>query len=273
MKTQEDYPAAEKSCSDCLPSKLGSCVNSSSRCPGAQQPQTVPILINAAQPFPTVAIAGAAVASTVFATTPAMTTSEVHSSAAISTDSATTLATTALEVHNSRSRSSFSHSTNSLPAFTPVSSTPFHWGNVMGQAFCEDIQTAYEAQSFWRKNTFSPPSGHAGTEFMKKHTRLLRADKDRTPMEHVALKAIKVMPSLLLQKPHAKAGSKEFSQHLTRRISLWKAGNIKELLKEARSIQSQLPVLNRQRGMTTQKLNRRFASLIHKVKFMLPFPS
>ena len=98
---------------------------------------------------------------------------------------------------------------------------------------------------------------HAGTEFVMEHTRLLRAYKDRTPMERIALKAIMVMPSLLLQKPHAKAGSKEFSQHLSRRLSLWKAGNITELLEEARTIQSRLPELDQWRGTTTSKLNCR----------------
>ena len=78
------------------------------------------------------------------------------------------------------------------------------------------------------------------------------------------MQAVMVMPSLLLQKPHAKAGSKEFSQHLTRRLSLWKAGNIKELLEEAHTIQSRLTELDQQRGMTTSKLNRRFAALIRK---------
>lgn len=145
-----------------------------------------------------------------------------------------------------------------------MSSTPFRWGDVMSQSFCEDIGKAYEEQTLWRKNTFSPPSGHAGTEFVKEHTRLLRAYKDRTPMERVALQAVMVMPSLLLQKPHAKAGAKEFGQHLTRRLSLWKAGNIKELLEEARTIQSRLPELDLQRGTTTPKLNRRFAALIRK---------
>lgn len=69
---------------------------------------------------------------------------------------------------------------------------------------------------------------------------------------------------LLLQKPHAKVGSKEFSRHLTRRLLLRKAGNIKELLEEARTIQSRLTELDWQWDMTTSKLNRRFAALIRK---------
>ena len=62
--------------------------------------------------------------------------------------------------------------------------------------------------------------------------------QETDPLEGIAQRAIMVMPSLLLEKPHAKAGSKEFSQHLSRRLTLWKAGNIKELLHEALTIQS-----------------------------------
>ena len=47
-------------------------------------------------------------------------------------------------------------------------------------------------------------------------------------------------------------------------VSLWKAGKIKELLEEARTIQSRLPKLDMQRATTTSKLNRRFAALISK---------
>ena len=147
----------------------------------------------------------------------------------------------------------------------------FGWGDIMSLSLCEDIGKAYEEQTLWRKNTFSPPSGHAGTEFVKEHTRLLRAYKTgpRWSALHCKLswsfwQAVMVMPSLLLQRPHVKAGSKEFSQHLTRRLSLWKAGKIKELLEEARTIQSRLPKLDMERGTTTSKLNRRFAALISK---------
>ena len=73
-----------------------------------------------------------------------------------------------------------------------------------------------------------------------------------------------VMPGLLLQKPHAKAGSREFSKHLARRLILWKAGKVKELLDEARTIQSRLPAYDTRKGMTSHKLNRRFATLVGK---------
>ena len=281
---------AGKPCSNCLPSKLGSCANRSSMRSCVQQPSNPSNLstpINAppatGQPVTSAATAVSADYATIsIKTAPETPSSSTNSQPntdaqqlstvptpinappatgptvdAISAVSPTTTPViTASEISSS--------STDSQPAFFPTSSTHFRWGDVTSKTFCEDIGKAYEEQTLWRKNTFSPPSGHAGTEFVKEHTRLLRAYKDRTPMECVAMEAVMVMPSLLLQKPHAKAGSKEFSRHLTRRLSLWKAGNINELLEEARTIQSRLTELDRQRGKTTSKLNRHFAALIRK---------
>lgn len=99
--------------------------------------------------------------------------------------------------------------------YIPLSSTPFYWGEVHGHVFCQDIASAYEEQVLWHKNIFFPPTGDAGTENVKEHTRLLYAYMDKTPLEKVALWAIMVMPGLLLQKPQAKAGSKELSKHVS----------------------------------------------------------
>ncbi len=151
-----------------------------------------------------------------------------------------------------------------VPPFAQLSSTSFRWGDADGDQVCTDIANVYEEQVHWRKNIFSPPSGHAGMDYVREHTRLMRAYKDRSPLERIALQAVLVMPGLLLQKPHAKAGSKEFGRHLTRRLMLWKAGKIMELLAEARTIQSRLPDRDTHTGMTTEKLNRRFAMLIGK---------
>ena len=83
------------------------------------------------------------------------------------------------------------------------------------------------SKSYGAKTSSPPPTGHAGTEYVKEHTRLLRAYKDKTPLERIALQAIMVMPGLLLQKPYTKAGSKELNKHLSRRLTLWKAGKIR----------------------------------------------
>ena len=90
---------------------------------------------------------------------------------------------------------------------------PFRWGNAKGHVFCEDIARVYEEQVLWHKN-ISPPSREVGRDYIKEHTQFLQAYKDRTPLEEcVALLATMVIPGLLLQKPHAKAGAKEFIKH------------------------------------------------------------
>ena len=147
------------------------------------------------------------------------------------------------------------------PSFTPLSSTPFPWGEVAGHIFYQDIISAYEEQVSGVKIFFST---HRPCWTIKEHTRLLCAYKDKTPLERVALWAVMVMPGLLLQKPHAKAGSREFSKHLAHRLILWKAGKVKELLDEARTIQSRLPAHDTQKGMTSHKVNRRFTTLVGK---------
>ena len=50
-----------------------------------------------------------------------------------------------------------------------------------------------------------------------------------------------IMPALLLQKPSFKSKSKQHSECLKRRFSLWKDGDFDSLVREARTIQSKLP--------------------------------
>jgi hypothetical protein len=52
-------------------------------------------------------------------------------------------------------------------------------------------------------------------------------------MKDVALKAVMVMPALLLQKPSFKSKCKQHSECLQRRLNLWKLGDFNGLLKSA----------------------------------------
>ena len=58
--------------------------------------------------------------------------------------------------------------------------------------------------------------------------------------ESFAIKAAMTMPALLLQKPHLKSKSHDHISCLNRRLALWEIGNIAELLKEGKLIQSHL---------------------------------
>ena len=52
--------------------------------------------------------------------------------------------------------------------------------------------------------------------------------------------ALMLIPSLLLQKPHAKSKSTDHSKCLRDRLSSWKEGDIEKLMNEGRAIQSRL---------------------------------
>jgi len=85
------------------------------------------------------------------------------------------------------------------------------------------------------------PSGRAGKEFIEETTRLIHEWVNNSPLHEIALKALMVMPSLLLQKPNKKSKAKEHADVLSKRLHLWKEGDIDLLVREARFIQLNLP--------------------------------
>ena len=60
----------------------------------------------------------------------------------------------------------------------------------------------------------------------------------------VAMKALMVMPALLLQKPSKSSKTKDHLNALHRRLKLWDDGKIAELIREGKTIQSQLKAKN-----------------------------
>ena len=65
-----------------------------------------------------------------------------------------------------------------------------------------------------------------------------------SPVKDIALKAIMVMPNLLLQKPSQKSKSKNYLSALEKRMELWESGELVELLKEVETIQKCLKATN-----------------------------
>ena len=101
----------------------------------------------------------------------------------------------------------------------------FSWGSCCGEVFCTRINSAYEEVVHWRRNLFQVPSGSAGKAFVSELARLFQAYADSSSLECIAMKAITVMPILLLQKPSRTSKSKDHSTHLQRRMELWLDGN------------------------------------------------
>ena len=107
--------------------------------------------------------------------------------------------------------------------------------------FADAIGGAYEQVIHWRRNLFNVPYGAAGADFIDEVSALLRGFADGNRLRAIAWKALCVACHVLLQKPHASCSSAAFSQHLSRRLLLWKAGKVSDLLEESMCIQTHLP--------------------------------
>ena len=126
---------------------------------------------------------------------------------------------------------------NFLPSYRSAATRTFSWNGVSGEDFSAELDQAYSEICCWQRNIFAIPSGASGKAFVSEIARLLGAFASSSRLESVALKACMVLPALVLQKPHRNSKSHENAECLTRRMELWKAGDIGGLLHECRAIQ------------------------------------
>ena len=116
----------------------------------------------------------------------------------------------------------------------------FKWGDVSGIEFTKKVDMIYEQIVHWKRNLFLLPSGSAGKRYLDEVSRLLDAWVDETPLRRMAMKAIHIMPALLLQKPSKTSKVKDHNEALGRRLMLWTSGDLDELLRESSHIQDNL---------------------------------
>ena len=131
-------------------------------------------------------------------------------------------------------------STRTLPTFNPAPSMTSSWGGLSGEEFTLAIDEAYAQVVHWRPNLFKVPSGASGKQFVAELTRFFNAFALESDMEGIALKAAMTLPSLMLQKPHAKSKTRDHISCLQRRLNFWEKGDISNLLKEGRALQKSL---------------------------------
>ena len=93
---------------------------------------------------------------------------------------------------------------------------------------------------YWRKNSFLRPTEALGKSFINEMTRMINAWVYDTLIKDIALKALLVMPALLLKKTNKNSKSKDHLKSLERRFEIWKEGNINELYKGGKAIQDLL---------------------------------
>ena len=134
------------------------------------------------------------------------------------------------------------------------------WGPRSGIDFCNDVDRAYELITRWRKNVFKLPSGSEAKRFLQCLTRLFAAFGERSALECVAFKAAALMVPLLLQQCVGKPNYTENRSHLSRRLDLWEAGNITELLREGKTIQDRLAKSGK--SVSDSSLSKRFATMV-----------
>ena len=108
----------------------------------------------------------------------------------------------------------------------------------------DNVNQTYADIACFKKSLFNLPSGAVGKEFIKELTFWLsQVNFAGSNMNSVALKCFMILPTLLLQKPHAKSKTREHVECMKRRLQLWKCvdGNgFYELIREVNAIQKKL---------------------------------
>ena len=74
------------------------------------------------------------------------------------------------------------------------------------------------------------------------------------------MKAVMIMPALLLQRASVKTKSRVNKETLNRRLKLWEENKIYELLQEARTLQNELPESSVK--MTDEEVTKRFTNFM-----------
>ena len=157
-----------------------------------------------------------------------------------------------------------------LPDFQSSSSPAFMWGEeVHGETFVSAVKDAYQEVVRWRPNHFSIPLGAVGKKFVVEVTRLVRAFAEGSALESVALWALTIMPSLLLQQPSSSSSHHQRTDCLQRRLVAWQSGNIQDLLLEGRVLQNDLIRRTRRKRSPAEEeasLSRSFSRLMAQGK-------
>ena len=140
--------------------------------------------------------------------------------------------------------------------------TNIRWGEQNLREVSKKIQDAYERIVFWKKNLFMLRTGAAAKKYITETTKLMNGWTNNSSLKDIALKAILIMPSLLLQKPSKTSKTKDHLKAVERRIELWIEGKIDELLFEGETIQSRVHHINTPKSIG--ELSKKFASLMEK---------
>ena len=204
---------AGRSCSGCLPGRLGQCSNPAP----ALVPPATPALVP-----PDILVPPAVPSSTLVVPSPAR-----------------SVSSSTRPVQESSS-SNLTSRPPSLPSFEFAADPSFTWGDLSGTECVQLVSECYDEAIHWKANLFKIPNGKAGENFIKELSRLFRSYAEGSTVESIALTAAFLLPILVLQKPSSRQKSKELASHLNRRLKLWLDGAFSLLMEEGRTIQKGL---------------------------------
>ena len=107
-------------------------------------------------------------------------------------------------------------------------------------SYHQQIIVTYEKVVKWRRNLFNVSFGSSGGSFVDELASIIMnfADPEPRPSPKITWKAVGVACHLLLQQPSSFGTASTFSHHLERRLALWKARCIADLVEEAGCIQT-----------------------------------
>ena len=94
------------------------------------------------------------------------------------------------------------------------------------------MENAYNELLHRKRNLFDLPKGAPGKAFIDELTKLINEWSNRD----ICLKALMVMPSLILRRTSNKWKPSEIKSHVVRRLNHWKNKDIEGLLNETRRI-------------------------------------
>ena len=128
------------------------------------------------------------------------------------------------------------------------------WGDMEGKEMIEQCsEQTYEKIMKWKRNIFTPPKSNVGKQFIAEATRLLELFNKKTAWEGLAMRLFHIFIPIMLQKPSAKSKNQDHMRYLTKRLEMWKNGQLKELMSECEEIQSRLQRQLDQRQESTLK--------------------
>ena len=139
------------------------------------------------------------------------------------------------------------------------------WANWKYNALKEKVDSIYEEIVTMRRNMFKVPSGKAGKDLVNEMAFWIKQFNQQTKLNGVALKTLMILPTLLLQKPSRNSKAKQHLASLQRRMESWKNGNLEELLKETRHIQSGFKSSRGTNG-NSESLSKRFSKFMSEGK-------